>query len=58
MRLWIAVIIAFFATMIAGIIKELTDDKVDRKDLVADVIGASIGILMLIYAYIMLILIK
>ena len=57
-NIWIAVIIAFFATMIAGVIKELTDDRVDRKDFIADAIGAFIGILMLIYAYFVIIRLK
>ena len=55
---WIAPIVAFFATVIAGVAKELTDDHIDRKDLVANVIGTLLGVLLVLFAYWVLMSIK
>ena len=50
-KVWIALLIAFFAPIITGVIKELSDDHVDKKDLIADVIGTVFGMLLVLYAY-------
>lgn len=40
----VAVIIAFAVTLIIGILKELTDEKFDWRDFLADVVGCIVGV--------------
>ncbi len=40
----VAAIIAFAVTLIIGILKELTDEKFDWRDSLADVIGCIVGV--------------
>ena len=47
----IALLIAFFVPVIAGVLKELTDDHIDKKDIIADVIDTIVGMLLILYAY-------
>ena len=50
----IVLLIAFFVPVIAGVLKELTDDHIDKKDIIADVIGTIVGMLLVLYAYLIL----
>lgn len=40
----VAAIIAFAVTLIIGILKELTDEKFDWRDSLADIIGCIVGV--------------